>query len=394
MDYTYTNYDGTPFPDPDSLFPSPQVVNLILMHGQEALDAMEQVDDEDWQQFIEEMIDAGLLEKDGEGKLRMTPKMLRGIEHKVMLEIFEGLRRGTREGHQTLDFGRSRERSDGTKPYEFGDPINELDVSATLRNTLARARSESPDEAVGLPLQIQGADIEIHRTDGQSDSAVCVLIDMSGSMMRWGRFFQAKRVAMGLTSMVRSKFPQDTIDFVGFYSLADPLREMDLPLVMPKPVSVHDPTVRMRMPLAEARENVERIPQHFTNLQLGLRQARAILSKRGAANKQIFVITDGQPTAHVEPSPADGSDMLYLLYPPEQRTADATLKEALTCVQQGMRIATFALVEDYWGMDWVHFVDQMTRLTRGTAFYCSSDDLASTVMESYLSGKRRKRVTG
>ncbi len=82
--------------------------------------------------------------------------------------------------------------------------------------------------------------------------------------------------------------------------------------------------------------------------------------------------------------------MLYLLYPPTEETSNITLQEALKCQQQGIRIATFALIEDYWGMDWVGFVDQLTRLTRGMAYYCTSEDLSSTVIESYLTGKKTK----
>ena len=158
---------------------------------------------------------------------------------------------------------------------------------------------------------------------------------------------------------------------------------------MPKPVSLYDSQVRLRVPLDDqATRKPERLPLHFTNLQMGLRMARQILSRRGAANRMIFIITDGQPTAHVEPTEA--GEMLYLLYPPSERTSTATLTEAHRCRQMGMQIATFALIEDYWGMDWVGFVDQLTRLTRGIAYYCSSEDLSSTVIESYLSGRRRK----
>ncbi len=148
---------------------------------------------------------------------------------------------------------------------------------------------------------------------------------------------------------------------MGFYTLAERLREQDLPLVMPKPISVRDFEVRIRMPLEQAQQQPENVPLHFTNLQLGLRQARQMLNRRGAANKQIFIITDGQPTAHVEPNASGaGDEMLYLLYPPTDHTSTITLKEALRCQQQGIRIATFALIEDYWGMDWVNFVERIT----------------------------------
>ena len=403
MKFQYGEYDGNPFETPDALFPKPEVMQFILQHGQDALDAMENLDGADEQQFIQDMIYAGLLEKtedeDGSGKLRLTPKMLKGLQHKALLEIFEGLRRGTREGHQTEAPGRSSERTEGTKSYEFGDPLSELDIGATLRNTISRSSDESGQPGTpSLPLHINANDFEIHLTEGVSDCATALLIDQSGSMMRWGRFYQAKRVALGLSALINQRFPQDTLDYVGFYTLSDRLREQDLPLVMPKPISVRDYEVRLRMPLAQAQQMHEQqgdeasaqLPLHFTNLQLGLRQARQMLNRRGAANKQIFIITDGQPTAHVEPNAAGGDEMLYLLYPPSERTSTVTLKEALKCQQQGIRLATFALIEDYWGMDWVNFVEKLTRLTHGIAYYCTSEDLSSTVIESYLSGRKKK----
>jgi uncharacterized protein with von Willebrand factor type A (vWA) domain len=207
-----------------------------------------------------------------------------------------------------------------------------------------------------------------------------VLLDMSGSMMRYGRFLSAKRVAMAMQALVRGRFPQDSIDFVGFYSGAARIPEVMLPLAMPKPVTVYDYQVRLKVPIGQ----LDRAPQHFTNLHMGLQMARRILRKRTSENKQIFIVTDGQPTAHVE------GDFVYLLYPPDQRSTVATLKEAVLSVREGCRISTFALIEDYWGMDWVGFVDQLTKLTKGVAFYTSSGELASCIMESYLSGRKKK----
>jgi uncharacterized protein with von Willebrand factor type A (vWA) domain len=398
MKYEYGKFDGQNFPSPDDLFPTQQVVEFILQYGQQALDAMQNFEDDQEQQIVGQLLDAGLLEKDeSDGTLRLTPRMVRGIQHRSLLDIFQGLRTGTREGHPTFDPGRSDERTEGVKPYVFGDKLSELDLGTTLRHAVHRASSQSgPTNARShLPIHLHTDDFELHQMEGQSDLAMCMLIDMSGSMMRWGRFYQAKRVALGMAEMIRTRFPQDTIDFVGFYSLANVIPERELPLVMPKPISVRDFQVRVGVPLEQARANPELVPQHFTNLQLGLRLARQTLSRRGAANKVIFIITDGQPTAHVEPGSGPGGDeSLHLLYPPSERTSTITLKEALRCQQQGIRLATFALIEDYWGMDWVGFVDQLTRLTRGIAYYCSSDDLSATVIESYLSGKKRKSIAG
>jgi len=366
-----------------------KVMDFILQYGDQALDAMDHVEGDEEQEYIEQLIQAGLLERDEQsGKLKMTPRMLRGIEHRALLEIFEGMKDGRREGHDVVTTGRSDERTEGTKSYTFGDKLSEIDLGATMRNVLRRHQPSIESGQFSLPMKINANDFELHQTEGQTDVALCILLDMSGSMMRYGRFYKAKRVALGMQAMMRSKFPQDTVDFVGFYSLAERIDEMQLPLVMPKPVSIYDSQVRLRVPLDQAIANQQRLPLHFTNLQMGLRLARQTLARRGAENKMIFVITDGQPTAHVEP--CETGEMLYLLYPPTEKTSTITLHEALRCQQMGMNIATFALIEDYWGMDWVGFVDQMTRLTRGTAFYCSSDDLSSTVIESYLAGRRRK----
>ena len=418
MRYDYSQYDGSEFQTPDSLFPSPQVMRFIMVHGEDALKAMENLEGEEEQQYIQMLIDAGLLEEyedeQGNTRLRMTPKMVKGMQHRALLDVFEGLRKGVAGGHESRASGASSERTEGTRPYEFGDPLSELDLASTLRNALHRhnedrARSGGgPVGGAALPLRLGFQDFELHESESTADCATVLLIDLSGSMYRFGRFLKAKQVAMGMAAMIRERFPRDTLEFVSFYSLADRVSERDLPLIMPKPVSIYDPVVRVRVPLEQARAQAQaqqaqpsqqgggggaggqgHLPLHFTNLQLGLREARRVLRRSGAANKQVFIITDGEPTAHVAPGPT-GDDMLYLLYPPSEETADITLKEALHCQQQGIRLATFALTEDYFGMDWVGFVERMTRLTRGTAFYCSGEDLASTIVESYLSGKKRK----
>jgi uncharacterized protein with von Willebrand factor type A (vWA) domain len=220
----------------------------------------------------------------------------------------------------------------------------------------------------------------LHLHEGTTSCSTVVLLDMSGSMMRFGRFLSAKRVALAMLALVRGRFPQDSIDFVGFYSGANRIPEAMIPLVMPKPVTVYDYQVRVKVPISQ----LAKAPQHFTNLHMGLQLARKILRRRNSENKQIFIITDGQPTAHVE------GDFVYLLYPPDQRSTVATLKEAVGAAREGCRISTFALIEDYWGMDWVGFVDQLTKLTKGVAFYTSSGELASCIMESYLTGRKKK----
>jgi uncharacterized protein with von Willebrand factor type A (vWA) domain len=298
------------------------------------------------------------------------------MQHKALREVFSNLRQGRREGHERTTSGPGGDRLEGTKPYVYGDPVSELDLHRTLANALARGGLPE----AGRPIRFNEKDFELHLQEGVTSCSTVVLLDMSGSMIRNERFTSAKRVALAMQALVAGQFPQDTIDFVGFYSGAKQIPAMLLPLAVPKPVTIYDYQVRLRVPL----DQLDQAPQHFTNLHMGLQLARRILRRRNGENKQIFIVTDGQPTAHVE------GDFVYLLYPPDDRSTMATLKEAVTAVRQGCRIATFALIEDYWGMEWVGFVNQLTRLTKGLAFYTSAGELASCIMESYLSGRKKK----
>lgn len=419
MKYFYGEFDGEEFPTQDKLFAFDNLADFILQYGEQALKAVEQMmkdpDNPAHSELLEQLIKEGLFDKDQKGKLKLTPRAVTRMQRKALNEVFANLRQGQREGHEKVTPGAGGERIEGTKPYEFGDPVSELDLHATLRNAIHRQvqegmgegsgqavqgsgkenapggpavrenhpnpQSRTPNPASALsPIRISERDFELHLHEGTTSCSTVVLLDMSGSMMRYGRFLSAKKVALAMQAMVRGRFPQDSLDFVGFYSGASKIPEHAIPLVMPKPVTVYDYSVRLKVKF----DQLHQAPQHFTNLHMGLQIARRILQKRASENKQIFIITDGQPTAHVE------GDFCYLLYPPDERSTVATLKEAVLAVREGCRFATFALIEDYWGMDWVGFVDQLTRLTKGAAFYTSSGELANCIMESYLSGRRKK----
>lgn len=372
MKFSYTEWDGSEFIDQQKLMQFfGQVMDFVLQYGQKALDAMEHLDPEQ-AELLEQLLEQGLLEK-VRGSYRLTPKAVSAMQRKALMEVFARLAPGSRDGHDSPQSGRGDERLEGTRPYQFGDPVSEIDLTATLKNAMVR-------NAAGCPIQISEEDFELYLSEAKTSVSLVILLDMSGSMARFGRFFQAKKVAMAMHALLRQRFPNDTVDVIGFYSTAEKIDEGKLPLLMPKKVTIFDYQVSMRVPLGDA----EHAPQHFTNLQAGLRMARQTLSRRGGDNKLIFIVTDGEPTAHIE------GDDLVLLYPPDRRTTAATLNDALTLTRNGVRIATFALIDDYYHMDWVGFVDQLTKLTRGVSFYCGSGDLASCIMESYLSGKRKK----
>ncbi|MGD0140602.1 MAG: VWA domain-containing protein [Tepidisphaeraceae bacterium] len=384
MKYFYGEFDGEEFPTPDKLFGLDQIMQFIMEHGEKALQAIEQMmndpKNEAQSDLLEQLLQDGILDKDEKGRLRLTPRAVTKMQRKALMEVFANLKQGQREGHERITPGLGGERIDGTKPYVYGDPVAELDLHQTLHNALTR--HGLPVESAGRrKIRFDEKDFELHLHEGVTSCSTVVLLDMSGSMMRYGRFHSAKRVAMAMQALIRGRFPQDSIEFVGFYSGAARIPEALLPLAMPKPVTIYDYQVRLRVPINQ----LAKAPQHFTNLHMGLQLARRMLRKGTSENKQIFIITDGQPTAHVE------GDFVYLLYPPDPRSTVATLKEAVLAVREGCRISTFALIEDYWGMDWVGFVDQLTKLTKGVAFYTSSGELASCIMESYLSGRKKKQ---
>ena len=384
MKYFYGEYDGEEFPTQDKLFGFDQLMQFIMQYGDQALKAIEQMmqnpKDDAQSDLLEQLMKDGMLDKDGQGRLRLTPRAITKMQRKALMEVFANLRDGQREGHEKVTPGLGGERIEGTKQYQYGDPVSELDLHATLHNALTRHGLPQKMEDGKNKIRFDEHDFELHLHEGVTSCSTVVLLDMSGSMMRYGRFLAAKKVALAMQALVRGKFPQDSLDFVGFYSGAARIPEVAVPLAMPKPVTIYDYQVKMKVPI----DQIDRAPQHFTNLHMGLQMARRILRKRQSENKQIFIVTDGQPTAHVE------GDYVHLLYPPDQRSTIATLKEAVTAVREGCRISTFALIEDYWGMDWVGFVDQLARLTKGVAFYTSSGELASCIMESYLSGRKKK----
>lgn len=401
MRHRYIQFNGRKFKFQNDLGLSADFVDFILAYGDEALRALKQFEqDPELSDMLKELLDQGLLQK-LKGRWRLTPRAINAMQRKALMEVFAQLEKGTREGHLSPERGSSGERIEGTRPFEFGDPVSEIDLSATLKNALRRQAGAEGIEGTRdrgiegrggpggsvtrpakklLPLRIREQDFELFNAESRTSCSSVLLLDMSGSMARFGRFLQAKKCAMALYALIKQQYALDTVDLVGFASGAEDIREEQLPLLMPKPVTMYDPVINLRVPI----QRLDEAPQHFTNLHMGLLKAKRILARRGGDNKLIFIITDGQPTAHVQ------GDYVYLLYPPNEASHVATLKEALLIARSGVRICTFALTDDYWDMDWLGFVDQLGRLTRGVTFHCTSGDLTSCVMESYLSGRRKK----
>jgi uncharacterized protein with von Willebrand factor type A (vWA) domain len=351
-----------------------QLAEYLLQHGERALRDMEQLEDEipDIVQLLQK---EGLIEKDRQGKWRITPRGVRRIQDQALESLFQTFRRDSLGRHDTQEKGEGTVPLEDTRPYVYGDSLANLDLHETMKNAYVR-------QGGGVPIRLGPDDYVVRETEFQTRCATVVLIDMSGSMGRYGKYHTTKKVALALQAMVRAQFPQDSLQMIGFYTFANLMTERELLNSAPKPVSLFDSRVHIRFDLDQPPG---RVPQHFTNIHAGLRLARSVLSRQPAANKQIIVITDGEPTAHIE-----GREVV-LIYPPAEKTARHTLAEARNCATAGIRVSSFALIEDYFYLGLVNFVEEMARVSRGVAAYCSTDDVGNLVFESFIGGRRTRR---
>jgi uncharacterized protein with von Willebrand factor type A (vWA) domain len=375
--YEYTKWDGSQQFRPqsaDELFD--RLAEYILQHGDQVLRHLDDLDDGD-EDVVELLQKEGLIEKDGEGKFRVAPKGLRRIQDGALASLFQAFRRDGLGKHETPQKGAGSVRHEDSRPYVYGDPLANLDLHETLKNAMIR-------QGGGVPVKIQQDDYVVYETEYQTSCATVVLIDMSGSMGRFGKYAMTKKVALALQAMVRAQYAQDSLQMVGFYTLASVLTERQLLNSAPKPVGLWDSRVHLRLSLDAP---LPRQVQHFTNIHAGLKLARSMLARSGANNKQVIIITDGEPTAHIEGREA------VLIYPPSEKTAMHTLAEARRCAAAGIRVSSFALIEDYFYLGLVNFVEELARVTRGVAAYCSADDLGRYVFDSFVGGRRERRMS-
>ena len=291
--------------------------------------------------------EAGLIEQ-REGRYEMTPKGIRAIGRRALGDLFRRLLQDRGGRHEIEQAGAGHERADENKPYEFGDPFH-LDVGETIRNAIRRQGS-------GTPVRLSPADFEIERTEQHTRTATVLMLDVSLSMEMRGRFLAAKKVAMALHSLITTQYPRDYLGLVSFGRVAREVKPERLP---------------------EATWDFE----WGTNMQHAMLLARRMLSRQ-TGQKQIIMITDGEPTAHIE-----GGDAFFD-YPPHPRTIEQTLLEVKRCTRDNIRINTFMLDESVYLRE---FVERMMRLNRGRAFYTTPETLGDYVLVDFLDQKRHQR---
>ena len=291
------------------------------------------------------LAEAGLIEQ-RDGRPQLTASGMRRIGQNALRDLFRKLDGSALGGHQVHRLGTGHEREMDTKPYEFGDPFN-LHIERTVRNAVRRTGG-------GTPVQLTPEDFEVERTEHVVRSATVLMLDLSLSMPMRDNFLPAKKVAMALHSLISTQFPRDWLGLVGFSETAREIKAQDLPEVSWDFV-------------------------YGTNMQHGFAISRRLLSRQHGT-KQIIMITDGEPTAHIQ---ANGEP--FFSYPPVRETVDATLREVVRCTADGIRINTFMLDPT---PHLKTFVERLTELNRGRAFFTTPDTLGDYVLVDFLEQRR------
>jgi uncharacterized protein with von Willebrand factor type A (vWA) domain len=326
------------------------------------------------QDYLREIAERQGLEQRN-GNFRLTPKAYRTFQGKLLERLFSQLEPSRNGRHAAVVLGEGAIELQTTKPYEFGDSITHLDIPGSFQNALVR-------NGPGTPVRLQQDDLQIHRTRNTPKCATCVLMDMSGSMRYAGQYINVKRMALALEGLIRREYPGDFLQFVEVYSFAKPVPRGKLVELMPKPVTVYDPVVRLRADMSRDDVSEYRIPPHFTNLQHGLSTARRMLASQDAGNRQIILITDGLPTAHFE------GELLYLLYPPDPRTEAATMREGQLCRRENITINLFLVPSWSQSEEDVRFAYRLAESTRGRVFFTAGKDLDRYVVWDYVQRRR------
>jgi uncharacterized protein with von Willebrand factor type A (vWA) domain len=320
-------------------------------------EALEQILGPEGRQELEKLRDlerrleeAGYLRRKGD-RVELTPKGVRKIGLKALQDIFNRLKLGRSGGHRTDRRGLGIEATHDTKPYEYGDHFN-LDLQQTVMNSVRR-------QGKGTPVRLRPDDFEIFQNENLNQCSTVLMLDQSRSMGLNGCFEAAKKVALALHSLIKMQYPRDNLYIVGFSEYAHALRHEDIPSAS---WGSYYPG---------------------TNMHHALLIARRLLGKHRHGQRQVLMITDGEPTAHLE------QGLAYFNYPPSWRTIEQTLLEVRRCTKEGIIINTFMMEQDPYLMK---FVQEITRINQGRAFFSSPSHLGEYIVTDYINNKRRRRI--
>jgi uncharacterized protein with von Willebrand factor type A (vWA) domain len=338
------------------------------------LNALEEIR-EQIRNVVREMAERQGLDRDESGSFRLTPKAYKTFQAKLLERIFADLEASRSGRHGGRIVGDGSVELPSTKAYEFGDSIANMDIVQSVTNAMLRR----PDER---PVRLRSDDIEVFKTRNSPKCATVVVMDMSGSMRYDGQYINVKRMALALQGLITSEYPGDFLRFIEMFSFAKLRPAGEIIDLMPKPVTIHNPVVRLKADMSDQRISEVDIPPHFTNIQHALRLARQNLSTVDTPNKQIILITDGLPTAHFE------EQMLFLLYPPDPKTEQQTMREAIQCGREGITINLFLVPSWSQSEEDIRFAHRMAEQTKGRVFFTSGNNLDRFVLWDYVNRKR------
>jgi Ca-activated chloride channel family protein len=333
---------------------------LVMTDGdaEQALEILERLaeqhglfgDDLDMDQLKRQLLRERIISQTPQGT-RLTAKGEAFVRSSTLDQIFRGLQFDPGPGqHRTPFTGRGGERQTETRAYRFGDELADIDFNASFHNAFKRTLSTRPT--------LSEEDLEVYESEQTTSVATCLLLDVSHSMILYGedRITPAKRVALALAELIKRKYPKDALHIILF---GDEAWEVTLKELTYAGVG----------------------PYH-TNTHMALQMARRILLRKKQANKQVFMITDGKPTALIE-----GGELSLNSMGLDPRIRAKPLNEAAECRRHNIPITTFMIARDPW---LVRFVEDLTRINKGRAFFAGLDQLEQMVFADFLSGRRRK----
>jgi Ca-activated chloride channel family protein len=304
----------------------------------------------DLESFRERLERESVIERDAEGGYSLTARGEQSIRKESLNFIFRNLQKGGFGQHRTAHTGEGGERLPETRPYRFGDATNEIDAFATINNAVRRGGIDD--------IQLNESDLEVFETEHTSSCATVLLIDISHSMILYGedRITPAKQVALALSELIMTQYPRDSLHVACFGDDAKPIEVKDIPYL--------------------------RVGPFHTNTKAGLELAQSILRNEKHPNKQVFMITDGKPSAIFE-----GGRLYKNSHGLDPKIVNQTLNEAAACKRQGITITTFMVTEDPY---LVQFVEDLSEINSGRAYFPSLDNLGEAIFADYVNNRRRR----
>jgi len=306
-------------------------------------------DESELQKFIKRMEKEGFIKRELDRYVVTTKGTIR-IRRDSLIRVFSGLKKGGSGNHPTFQTGQGVERLTETRPYQFGDKIQDLNITATMHNALLRHGVEE--------FTLREDDLEVYESEHLTSCSTILMIDISHSMILYGedRITPAKQVGLALSELILTQFRKDKLRVLAFGDEAKEIQIEDLPFLQVGP--------------------------YYTNTKAGLQVARQMLRREKNPNKQIFMITDGKPSAITE----RGKTYRHS-FGLDPRIVNQTLNEAVACRRDGISICTFMIARDPY---LVRFVEQLTQCAKGRAYYSSLDKLGDYVFVDYLKNRKRR----